>query len=134
MSIKKAANFASKMYKENQHTLYKCCRIAADYYDVSATDVQKELSSRGGKKNIGKTSINKGKKLKIYRILGKLEFGYDYSENVWDVEVDEIVKAYTKDDAYKKATKNILKNYPKGTFIYNIDKNDFDEIVKEVMV
>lgn len=64
MSIKKAANFASKMNKEGQHSFYQCCRIAADYYDVSATDVQKELASRAGTKANGR----KYKHVVIYRV------------------------------------------------------------------
>ena len=48
MSIKKAANFAMKMYREEQHTFFQCIRIASDYYSVCSCDVQKELASRSG--------------------------------------------------------------------------------------
>jgi len=64
LSIKKAADFASKMNREKQHTFYKCCRIAADYYGVSASDVQKELASRAGTKANGR----KYKHVVVYRV------------------------------------------------------------------
>jgi hypothetical protein len=133
MSILKASNFAAKMLKENQHTLYRCCRIAADYYGVSATDVQKELASRGGQKSKGRTPKNKGLELKKYNVKGNVCFYTDYCDDFWSENVDINVSAYSKKDAYEKARKALLKKKSKGVNMLNPTHENYDEIVFEYL-
>ena len=110
MTIKEAANFASKMNKEGQHTFYQCCRIAADYYKVSATDVQKELASRSGAKANGR----KYKHVVVYRIPDKLEEmsyleWYEYTKDLYFSEVKTTLnpsKIFKRSDAQMKVFDN----------------------------
>jgi len=98
MSIKAAASFARKMQKENQHTWFRCCRIAADYYGVSVDDVQREISSRGG-------LSRKGEKMKIYVYDGWFKY-YLYPD--WQ-EVSITVKSYNRESALTRVRNEIVK-------------------------
>ena len=53
-ALDKATNFALMMFRDKQHPYFRCCKIAAEYYDVDVEAVKSNISSRAGLSSKGR--------------------------------------------------------------------------------